>query len=132
MVNATPDPANPEAGADAEERVVFDYIKSPSFRSLHADGLIGGITPTGHLHFALFCERTALPQRHVHKLTSVGALGEQVEEETVSRGGVVREMEVDAFVTLDAAKRMRDWFTARVGELEERNEMIASMMAGQK
>ena len=40
----------------------FFYIKAYNFRVVHVDGVIGGITPKGLLHLAVFSERAAIPQ----------------------------------------------------------------------
>ena len=42
--------------------VKFHYIKSNSFRVLHVDGSLGGITPGRNIFVSLFSERGALPQ----------------------------------------------------------------------
>ena len=58
--------------------VVFDYLKSPQFRTVFAAGMIGGITPDGHIHFSLFNERSAIPRQMVYRLTEQGTLGEEI------------------------------------------------------
>jgi hypothetical protein len=108
------------------DRVPFDFIKSPLFRSVHADGVIGSLTPRGQIHFAVFCERPALPRRLVFKPRADGSLGEEIVEETISRGTIVREMDVDVFMSPDVAKDLRDWLSDRLNEFEERNAMLKS------
>ena len=39
---------------DAKRTVTFDYIKSNLFRVIHADGVWGGIAPTGKIHLSFF------------------------------------------------------------------------------
>ena len=41
--------------------VAIDYIKSPDFRIVWADGVVGSATPNGLIHFALYAERPAIP-----------------------------------------------------------------------
>lgn len=43
-------------------QIRFNYIKSAQFRVIHADGAIGGVTPNGFIHMALFNERAAIPR----------------------------------------------------------------------
>lgn len=96
--------------------VAFDYIKSATFRSIRADGAIGAVTPNGHIHMAFYSERSAIPRRMIHELKKDGTLGEPHEIET--RNSVVREMDVDVFMTLEAAISLRDWLAQRIEECQ--------------
>lgn len=103
-----------------EERVVFEYIKSAHFRVIHADGAIGAVTPNGFIHFALYSERAAIPRKIVHKIEEGGRLGEPIPEETVAREGIVREMDVDVFVTVEVAESLRNWLEEKIKTVKER------------
>ncbi len=103
-----------------EERVVFEYIKSAHFRVIHADGAIGAVTPNGFIHFALYSERAAIPRKLVHKIEEGGRLGAPIPEETVAREGIVREMDVDVFVTVEVAQMLRDWLGEKIKIAKER------------
>lgn len=87
--------------------VTLDYIKSSAFHSIQADGAIGGITPNGHIHMAFFNERSAIPRRVVHELNEDGTLGPLRQMET--RNSIVREMNIDVFMTQDAATELHAW-----------------------
>jgi hypothetical protein len=93
-----------------ENEVAFDYIKAHDFRVVWADGVVGGLTPQGHIHCALFAERQALPRRQVFKIETgdgrMGRLGEEVLEKQISRGSVVREMACDVFLSAQAAENL--------------------------
>lgn len=99
------------------QNVRFNYIKSPLFRTFHVDGLIGGPTPRGLLHFAVFSERRAIPQITEHALTKEGGLGEQIEAR--GKAGFVREMDADLVMTIHTAKEMHDWLTKNIELLEK-------------
>ena len=100
--------------------VTFDYIKGVNFRPVRADGVIGGVTPNGHIHMALYSERAAIPRRTLIEVTGDGQLGETREVET--RGSVVREMEVDIFLDLRTAESIYTWLGERIKEGRRRNE----------
>lgn len=108
-----------KGNGDAGERIAFDYIKSQYFRVIHADGAIGGITPNGHIHFALYSERQAIPRRQVHEVLGDGHLGGLIESETVSRGSIVREMEIDVFLTIQVAKSLHEWLGGKIADHEK-------------
>jgi hypothetical protein len=103
----------------SEERqtVVFEYIKSPLFRVIHADGAIGGITPTGNVHVAFHSDRPAIPRTQVFHRNSDGTLGDIIPEHTVTRPGIIREMDVDVILSESSAVALRDWLTGRIDDL---------------
>ena len=103
--------------------VTFNYLKSPQFRTVFATGMIGAITPDGHIHFSLFSERPAIPRQIVHRLTEQGTLGEEISELRVSREGFVREMEVDVLMTVETAKSFIAWLQEKVDLAENRKKV---------
>lgn len=105
-----------KGNGDADNRVAFDYIKNNNFRIIQADGAIGGLTPSGKIHFALYSERPPIPRRLVHKINDDGSLGPIIREETVSRDAVIREMEVDVFLDVAVARSLHQWLSDKIGE----------------
>ena len=113
-------PTTKGSNGDADRRISFEYLRSHHFRVIRADGAIGSITPNGHIHFALFNERPAIPRRIVHEFNADGSLGELLPNETVSQGGIVREMEVDVFLTIETAKNIKEWLEGKIDEATKR------------
>ena len=109
-------PSTKRSNGRIGQQVSFDYLKSHHFRVIRADGAIGSVTPNGHIHCALYSERPAIPRHTVHEIQSDGKLGNEVTGETVSRGGIVREMEVDVFLTVDVAKSLVQWLEDKISE----------------
>lgn len=106
---------------DAGNRVAFDYIKSQLFRVIRADGAIGGLTPNGNsINFALYTERHPIPRRLVHQVEE-GKLGAVLPNETVSRDAIVREMDVEVFLSVDVARSLQQWLGDKISEWESRN-----------
>lgn len=110
--------AETRGNGSAEHRAAFDYIKAQLFRVVHADGVIGGLTPSGNLHVAFFSERPAIPRRLVYELNAAGQLGSELKDEKVSRDSIVRELDVDIHISLSVARALRDWLTQRIAEAE--------------
>jgi hypothetical protein len=106
-----------EKETDLPKQIAFHYVKSSQFRVVHGDGIIGGITPQGLLHFAVYSERPAIPQVVVHDVDAEGRIGK--ESQKVGREGVVRELEVDVIIGISMAKAIRDWLTDKLGEAEK-------------
>lgn len=109
-----------KGNGDAADRVAFDYIKSHHFRVIQADGAIGGITPSGNIHFALYSERHAIPKRLVHQLNDDGSLGSPIQSETVARDAIVREMEVDVLLNVAVARNLYQWLGAKIEEWDRK------------
>lgn len=109
----------------SQDRVAFHYTKGPDFRAIHADGVYGGITPTGHMHLAFFAERFPIPQRTEHTLSPDGQVGPEIPGTRTGRDGLVRELQVDVFMSADAARVLLDFLTNQVrhlGELETKRQ----------
>jgi hypothetical protein len=102
-------------GDVATDRVAFDYIKGQLFRVVRADGAIGSVTPNGHIHVAFYSERPAIPRREVYRL-SEGRVAEEITTERLTRGSIVRELDVDVFLTMQAAEQLHAWLGQRIAE----------------
>ena len=113
---------NPTKGPRGNE-VAIDYVKSPDFRTVWADGLIGSMTPNGLLHFALYAERPAIPRRQVFSIApladGMGQLGPEVLEKQISRGSIVREMSADILVTAQVAENIGNWLLKQAEEIRK-------------
>jgi len=97
-------------------KVRFFYIKGNHFRVLHVDGALGGITPRGFLHFAVYSERPAIPQTAEHQVSIEGRLSEPLSQE--GKQGIVRELDADLIMTMQTATDLRDWLSKRIEQLE--------------
>lgn len=108
----------PRNGAASDE-VAFDYVKTSDFRVVWADGAIGGRTAQGHIHFALYAERPAIPRRQVFRLNmETSALGDPIPEKTIGRAAYVREMACDVMMTPDVARNLAQWLIQQADSLK--------------
>mgnify|MGYP003628466025 FL=1 len=116
---------DPSKGPTPAE-VAFDYIKSPDFRVVWADGVVGSITPNGLVHFALYAERQAIPRRQVFAIDQIGEhggkIGTEVLEKQITRGSIVREMACDVFISPQAAENLAKWLLERAEEIKKIQE----------
>lgn len=102
-----------------EEGVLFHYIKSQQFRTIHVDGAIGAVTPKGLIHCAVFSERPPIPQVTFHKMNDEGHLSGKFRP-IKTRPGYIRELDVNLILNYDTALRIREWLDRRIKELESR------------
>ncbi|HYG74228.1 MAG TPA: hypothetical protein VEK08_04410 [Planctomycetota bacterium] len=107
-----------------EKQISFRYLKSHCFRVIHADGVIGGPSPTGDLHMTVFSQRTAIPRRMVFTLAENGSLGSEIKELKESEPGVVRELEADIIMDITAAKSVIEWLQKHVARMEQAAQAI--------
>jgi hypothetical protein len=105
--------------ADASP-IRFHYIKSNAYRVVHADGVIGGPTPSGLFQMSFFSERLPIPTSVDHAAVDLGGGRMRLGEEIATEGkkGVVREVEVGVAMTMEMAKLLRDWLTDGIQRLE--------------
>ena len=102
---------------DAPNRIKFDYIKSNLFRVVHVDGAIGGATPQGYVHMAIFSERLPIPTQVVHGVESGSRLGEEILAERVVKEAVVRELEVDCIMNIETAESLHNWLAQTIAKV---------------
>lgn len=110
----------PSTEQSGPSSVTFHYIKSGLFRVVHVDGAWGGATPRGHITMSVFSERGPIPQRLVHQINDDGTLGKQVE--SASKSGLIREVEVELVMDLEAARGISDWLARNIKSLEAAQE----------
>lgn len=99
-------------------QIDFHYVKGPDFQTIHVDGAIGGITPKNLLHIAMYSERPAIPQQITHRIEEDGSLGKEIKRS--GKSGVVRQMEVDLFMTEDTARSLKVWLDEKLEAFEQR------------
>jgi hypothetical protein len=103
-----------------EPQVVFQYIKDPLFRSAHADGFVGGLTPNGQIHLAFFSERSLLPKKHVYRVNPDGSLGSEIPEERALNEPIVRDIQLDVLMSVQAAEALKNWLDQYIKNLKSR------------
>jgi hypothetical protein len=107
-----PTDQHPSTTQNMEAGVDFHFRRSNYYRSIFAEGAIGGITPKGILKMNLYTERYALPTKTRHRVTeddhgySVGPEDPKFRE---SLQGFERELEVEVLMNIDTAAALYEW-----------------------
>ena len=110
------DETTSDAGGTQPAQLTFHYLKSSQFRVVHMDGALGSLTPRGLIHCCVYSERPSIPLAQTFNVGSDGQL--TGDPETATRGGLVRELEVDLMLSLEAASELRDWLTRMLKDAE--------------
>jgi len=95
----------------------FHFIKSNHFRVIHIDGVIGGPTPSGMVHAAIFSERFPIPLSATYHLAGNEVKGPA--KEMVARDGIVREVESDLLMTTDVARKFAEWLVQAAEKVDK-------------
>ena len=69
---------------------------------------------------SFFSERSPIPRKLSFDLESQGTLGQEISRDT--KGGLVREVEVEVMVDLEMAKSLVEWLKEKVQILEARDK----------
>lgn len=93
------------------------YIKTNNYRSYHADGVFGGLTPNRKIYMEFFIQRAVTPKIIEYKVTEVGDIGDEIKRE--GKKGIVREIEAGVIMDIDVAKVLRNWLDQKIKLLEE-------------
>ena len=96
----------------------FDYIKSNYFRVVHADGVYGGVSPTGSVWATFWSQRGAIPTQSVYNVTPDGKLGQEDIERRVGRDAIIREAEVVVMLDVTFARTLRGWLDDKIKAIE--------------
>ena len=96
------------------KKVKFDQIKSPSFRTVHADGVWGGVTPRGNINMGFYSERSAFPLQVTHAISAEQHLGDEIKEERIGRDAIVREIECNVIIDVRFADSLVSWLQDKI------------------
>ena len=108
LVSDELDPEFPAEGL-TEHELAFEFIKGNQFRVIHVDGAVGGMTPQGLIHMAVYSERLPIPQRVVHRIADEAHLGEEIREKRVVRQAIIRELEASLMMDMRQAYALCRW-----------------------
>lgn len=91
---------------EAAGKFKFHLIKGNYFRVIHVDTATAQITPDLNVQVTVFSQRQPIPDQITHYVTPDGRLGDVVPEETISREGIVREVEASLWMTENTLRGM--------------------------
>jgi hypothetical protein len=102
----------------SQKLIKFDFIKSNYFRTIHADGVWGGLN--GHLDIAMafYSERPAIPQQITVPIEN-GQLANELEARRVGRDAVIRDVEISVTMNVEAARNFRQWLDDKIKAIDE-------------
>ena len=103
-----------------QPHIVFEYSKGSHLRSVHADGVIGGSTPSGYIHLTFYTEQPMLPTKHVFRLNPDGSFGAEISDDRSPKQPIVRDMQASVLITASTAEVLRNWLDQYINNLRAR------------
>lgn len=100
------DPVTAKDIPTAKFQLPVHFIKSTYFRVVHANGVWYSGDNQSNLHLTFFNERNPIPKLVVVNLDDRGAVAGEDESKRETKKGIVREMEVDVVLSLQAATEL--------------------------
>ena len=86
--------------------VLIHYQKNPMYRSVHADGAVGGLTPADKVQLSFFATRKIIPKSVEYTLNENGKIDKLVNISPDSKIGVMREVEVCVYMDRKVAENL--------------------------
>lgn len=99
-------------------RLQVHYVKSPMFRTIHADGIFGGVTSHLNIQMSFWNERTPIPQMIELELDENSIIGQEIPDARIAKQGLVREIDANVVIDLDTAIAFRDWLDTKIANLK--------------
>ncbi|EKT3958620.1 hypothetical protein AAIP55_002392 [Flavobacterium psychrophilum] len=82
------------------------YEKNPSYRTIHSDGVIGGLTPKNMVNLNFYSTRNTIPKSINHSINSFGKLEKEGTRSEDSKTGIIREIETGIYISKETAEEM--------------------------
>src|SRR5689334_19837680 len=98
------------------QTIDFHFIKSAEYRSYHADGAVGSITPRGGVYISFYLERAPIPQKVTFELKETGQLGDELRVE--GKEGVIRELEFGVAMDANTAENLKNWLAEVIANIK--------------
>ena len=102
--------------AEEKQTVELRYTRAPDFRTVHADGVYGGITPAGQLRMEFFVAVRKSQDIEVCEIKD-NKLGKPLSMEGAEPGVILREKQVSVVMSFDAAKALLPWLKDKVEQI---------------
>jgi hypothetical protein len=112
-----PEPASPSPSAPANQSVTFYFEKTGSFQTLHADGAVASVTPSGHVFVAFYVERAPIPKTAVYPVDEGGIIREKPTSIT-GKQGVFRELQSGVIFTRQALRQLSQYITNILDQMD--------------
>ena len=122
---SVPKPEPPPGTTYTGRKIAVHYCKSPQYRTIHVDGMYGGISPQGKtLFLGFYSERSSLPETTYVPIVKTGDDAEMIgfgadHDRVNSRPGIMREMEANIVIDIETAEQIVAWLAVRIRQVRD-------------
>lgn len=86
------------------------YEKTPSYRTIHSDGVIGGITPDNKsVNLNFYSTRNTIPKYRSHSINIDGSINKEGISSDDSKTGMIREIEFGVYMNKETANSIYEF-----------------------
>lgn len=110
-------------------RVRFTYREGPDYRTMHATGARGAVTPQGNIRFDLFTEFPLAPTDEIRNLNQNGTIGDPEESSDGVSGtiDIVRQLQVGVVLSPGDAESLGVWLKEKAEEARSAMKLMQSL-----
>lgn len=88
----------------SKQEIAIHYQKNPFYRTIYADGLIGGKTLANAYSFSFYATRNPIPKILVHDVDQDGTIEPIGKSSEDSKIGIIREIEIGIYMNETTAR----------------------------
>jgi hypothetical protein len=104
---------------ESPKTIRFAFRRADGFREYFADGVYGGVTPTGKIHMVFYTDQSSLPEETTHQILPNGHLGSEIKERRVQEEDTVdRFLKAGVTISAASAKSLISWLEEKIEALE--------------
>jgi len=97
--------------------IKIHYQKNSSYREIHVDGCIGGITPRSLININFYAERFPIPKEEEFAITDNKIdFSNKFRINKDGKEGLIREVECGVYMDIKTATSLMNWLKLKIDE----------------
>ncbi len=113
---------NPKKENAVHDEVRIAFEKDQHYTDFFAEGAFGGITPSGLVHFDLYCDQAPVPKAFHYMVDEDGNIGPEISSRRELDAGIVRLIKAGVTMHPPAAEALARWLQEKVDLLKAAQE----------
>lgn len=106
------------AEQNAPKNFTFKYVKSPDFKTIKVDGVIGNLNVKREISINFYVDTVDLAPSVIHTINSNTAIGEPIPVEKKVHSAI-RELQYAVNIDVQTAKSLVVWLNDKIQEAEK-------------
>ena len=106
--------------AKIKKNIEIHNEKYPMYRSVHADGAIGSVTPSNKIALSFYSSRKVIPKSVMYELNDKGLIEKALAVSKDSKKGIIREIEFSVYMDKSVAIKLYNYLKNTLDNDESR------------